>query len=397
MSQLDAAMVGNEFVLPKVNLQLKQNKPRIELVREHLSVPIIPVEAVSQLEIVPVNVIGVATGMPVPRISPLSQIFESLHRHSFIVFSLLLLLVGSSGIIVAGRYLSPLQPITTKPVSAFTPSSSVALNMSVPAAGLSEKLNQITSQPATLAVGSQTATISASTIKSWLVITGSKDNSSYGIHVNAQAIASSLKQLADSYVTAPINQVSVSHDAGATSQIILGGVNGTALSGPSNLNNQAASAAKSVLSSKGLNFSTGLVTQPFQALTAASFNKLIEVNVNTKQMYLYDNGNLTSTYAISAGKPSTPTPIGEFHIWEKLTVQTMTGYNPDGTISYVQPNVPWINYFDHSGDAIHGNYWRPLSVFGAVNTSHGCVGLPVNEAEVVYDWAPIGTTVITHT
>ena len=63
---------------------------------------------------------------------------------------------------------------------------------------------------------------------------------------------------------------------------------------------------------------------------------------------------------------------------------------------YVEPNVPWINYFDHSSDAVHGNYWRSASTFGNVNTSHGCVGLPVNEAEWVYNWAPIGTAVINH-
>jgi lipoprotein-anchoring transpeptidase ErfK/SrfK len=359
--------------------------------------PIIPIQAVPQFEIVPVTVAGIANSIPSPRISLLSRIFESLHSHSFIVFSILFLLVGSSGIIVGGRYLSPSIAVPARSASSFTPSTSIALNTSVAAAGLSAKLNQITSQPVTFTVGSQSATLTPDVIKSWLVITQSQDKSSDEIHVNAQAIANSLKQIASSYVVAPVNQVSVSHDGGATSQIILAGVNGTSLSDPSNLNNQAATAAKNVLSSKGLNFSTGLTSQPFQAVTPVNFSKLIEVNVNTKQMYLYDNGSLVSTYAVSAGKPSTPTPIGEFHIWEKLTVQTMTGYNPDGSVSYVQPNVPWINYFDHNGDAIHGNYWRPASVFGAVNTSHGCVGLPVDEAEVVYNWAPIGTTIITHT
>ncbi len=63
---------------------------------------------------------------------------------------------------------------------------------------------------------------------------------------------------------------------------------------------------------------------------------------------------------------------------------------------YVQPDVPWINYFDNSGDAIHGNYWRAASVFGNSNTSHGCVGLPVANAAWVYDWAPVGTPVLIH-
>ena len=112
-------------------------------------------------------------------------------------------------------------------------------------------------------------------------------------------------------------------------------------------------------------------------------------------MYAFDNGQLVNTFLVTAGAPATPTPIGEFHIWEKLPVQTMSGLNPDGT-KYSQPNVPWINYFDHSGDAVHGNYWRPASYFGNINSSHGCVGVQVPEAEWIYNWAPIGTTVITH-
>jgi lipoprotein-anchoring transpeptidase ErfK/SrfK len=108
-------------------------------------------------------------------------------------------------------------------------------------------------------------------------------------------------------------------------------------------------------------------------------------------LYAYQNGQLVNTFLITAGAPATPTPIGEFHIWDKVALQTMTGPG------YVQPRVPWINYFDHSGDAVHGNYWRPSSVFGNVNTSHGCVGVQVDQAEWIYNWAPIGTTVITHT
>jgi lipoprotein-anchoring transpeptidase ErfK/SrfK len=112
-------------------------------------------------------------------------------------------------------------------------------------------------------------------------------------------------------------------------------------------------------------------------------------------MYAYANGQLANTFLVTAGAPATPTPIGEFHIWEKVAVQNMSGYNPDGS-KYSQPSVPWINYFDHSGDAVHGNYWRPASYFGSINSSHGCVGVQVPEAEWIYNWAPIGTTVITH-
>jgi lipoprotein-anchoring transpeptidase ErfK/SrfK len=144
-----------------------------------------------------------------------------------------------------------------------------------------------------------------------------------------------------------------------------------------------------------MNLTVPTETQPFASVTPTAFSKLIEVNVVTKQMYLYDNGNLTKTYPISAGAPVTPTPIGQFKIYQKLAVQDMKGFNADGT-KYLQPHVHWINYFLPGGYAVHGNYWRPLSWFGAVNSSHGCVSLPDDQAKEVYDWAPLGTTVITH-
>ena len=33
-----------------------------------------------------------------------------------------------------------------------------------------------------------------------------------------------------------------------------------------------------------------------------------------------------------------------------------------------------------SGTFVHGNYWSPAAVFGAANTSHGCIGLPTRAA-----------------
>jgi lipoprotein-anchoring transpeptidase ErfK/SrfK len=112
-------------------------------------------------------------------------------------------------------------------------------------------------------------------------------------------------------------------------------------------------------------------------------------------MYLYQNGQLYKSYPISAGAPETPTPIGQFKTFSKLATQDMRGYNANGT-KYFQPHVHWISYFLPGGYAIHGNYWRPQSWFGNINSSHGCVSLPDAQAKEVYDWTPVGTTIITH-
>jgi lipoprotein-anchoring transpeptidase ErfK/SrfK len=330
-----------------------------------------------------------------PSSGPVSHLMDAAHHYSLAVFALLFLAVGIAAIEVGGNYWSAQAINSAKPAAAIKAAAPTiaGLNLTVPASELQSKLQTITSQPATLTVGTQAMPISPDTIKSWLQINTSADKSQDYIRIKSGAIAASLNQLANQLVKAPVNQVTI-NEAGI-SRVVVNGKDGAALTDPAGLKTQAQETAKTVMNSKGLSFNTPLQTVPFQAATPADFDKMLDVNITTKQMYAYQGGQLVNTFAVSAGAPATPTPIGEFKIWEKLTVQTMTGFNPDHT-KYVQPNVPWINYFDHSGDAVHGNYWRPASVYGNVNTSHGCVSVPVDEGEWVYNWAPIGTTVITH-
>ena len=75
----------------------------------------------------------------------------------------------------------------------------------------------------------------------------------------------------------------------------------------------------------------------------------------------------------------------------KNPMMTMRGQNADGT-SYETPDVPWSSFFN-GGEALHGAYWRKTFGYAA---SHGCVNLPIPTAKWVYDWAPIGTPVVTH-
>jgi hypothetical protein len=399
MSKIKNVGVGNDFISPKLPLRNARLPAQLNLVTQvngYSGLPsVTPIEIVSRSSTIPVTYDNTSRAKIMPS-SSFINLAEILNKHSTFLLCLFFLIVAISGVEVGGQYLSARlnRSMALASVSGISEKSPVAgLNIMIPAADLATKLQAITGQTAKLNLGSQIAAINSQTIRSWISITPNSTNSEDYLHVNPQTIDQSLNQIADKYVIAPVNQVSVTHNG--TSQVILGGQNGEKMLSSSSLSAQANEFAKNVMSGKGLNFSAPLISQPFQAVTASAFSKLIEVDVNTHQMYLYDNGNLTRSYPISAGAPATPTPIGEFHVWEKLTEQTMTGFNTNGT-RYVQPNVQWINYFDHSGDAVHGNYWRPLSVFGNVNTSHGCVSLPNAEAEWVYDWAPIGTTVITH-
>ena len=72
----------------------------------------------------------------------------------------------------------------------------------------------------------------------------------------------------------------------------------------------------------------------------------------------------------------------------------MRGLNVDGT-RYETPDVPWVTYF-HGGYALHGAYWRSTFGHGGPGGSHGCVNMPIPAAKWFYDWAGIGTTVVSH-
>jgi hypothetical protein len=308
-------------------------------------------------------------------------------------FAILFLAVGIATIKVGGNYwseriISHAKPTATAEVIKPT---IAGLNLTVSASDLQAKLQTITNQPASLTVGAQTIPVGADTIRSWLQITSSKDKSQDYIRIKAGSISASLTQLANQFVKAPINQVSVT--ASGVTRVVVAGRNGTALSDPNTLKTQADQVAKTVMDSKGLQFNTPLQTQAFQAIDPCAFDKSIVADVTTKTMGAFEHCTEVNRWLVSAGKPSTPTPIGEFHVYAKFTVQDMRGTNPDGS-PYFQPHVHWVNYF-YQGSAIHGVYWHPLSWFGVNNSSHGCVGVPDDEAAWIYNWAPIGTTVIT--
>ncbi len=317
------------------------------------------------------------------------------HRNTFIIVAVALLIIGAAGVKLGANYWTAkhiqLAATTTtiktgtKPVSGF--------NMTVPAADFQSKLQTITSQPATLTVGPYSLPLNSSTIQSWLQVTTNKNKSEYYIHVNQSAIGPSLTSLANRYVKAPVNQVAVNEDG--VSRVVVGGRTGTALSDPNSLKTQSQQVAKNVLGAKGMQFNTPLVTTPFQAVGPEAFPKVLVASISDKKMWAYQNGNQVNSWLISAGKPSTPTPVGQFKIYAKFSSQDMRGTNPDGS-PYFQPAVPWVSYF-YSGSAVHGVYWHPLSWFGVNNSSHGCIGLPVDEAHWVFNWAPIGTTVIVTT
>ena len=123
----------------------------------------------------------------------------------------------------------------------------------------------------------------------------------------------------------------------------------------------------------------------------ATSTKRIVVDLTKEVLYAYDGDPLFMEQPISAGLELTPTPAGKFWIYRKMPDSYMQGPIPGLSDQYYDlPGVPWDLYFTKDGGAIHGAYWH--NSFGRP-WSHGCVNLPPVAAEILYEWADLGTPV----
>ncbi|MFE9875843.1 Ig-like domain-containing protein [Streptomyces sp. NPDC005784] len=109
-------------------------------------------------------------------------------------------------------------------------------------------------------------------------------------------------------------------------------------------------------------------------------SQISTVDARTKQMSVVRDGRTIKTIPISSGSAEHPTYNGRMVISEKYRQIHMNGATvglteKDGKPSYDIKAVPHAMRLTASGTFIHGNYWGADSVFGKVNTSHGCVGL----------------------
>ncbi|WP_329256363.1 Ig-like domain-containing protein [Streptomyces sp. NBC_01478] len=109
-------------------------------------------------------------------------------------------------------------------------------------------------------------------------------------------------------------------------------------------------------------------------------NQVSYVDAKTKQMKVEQDGKVVKTIPISAGSPENTTYNGQMVMSEKFVQTRMNGAtvgftDDDGKGEYDIKDVPHAIRLTSSGTFIHGNYWGSPSVFGSVNTSHGCVGL----------------------
>ncbi|MGK3937430.1 Ig-like domain-containing protein [Streptomyces caeruleatus] len=128
-------------------------------------------------------------------------------------------------------------------------------------------------------------------------------------------------------------------------------------------------------------------------------NQVSYVDAKTKQMKVTQNGATIKTIPISAGSPDNKTYEGVMVMSEKFKETRMNGAtvgftDDDGKGEYDIKDVPHAIRLTNSGTFMHGNYWGAKSIFGSVNTSHGCVGL--SDTKGANDTGTAGYWMYTH-
>lgn len=124
----------------------------------------------------------------------------------------------------------------------------------------------------------------------------------------------------------------------------------------------------------------------------------VEVDVTKQHVYLYKDNKLFFDTDCVTGLESDPertTPSGVFAVYTKDENKTLEGrLTADGPVTYTSNVSYWMPFYESYG--MHDAPWR--DTFGGeiykTNGSHGCVNLPVDAAETIFNNVEVGTAVI---
>jgi hypothetical protein len=118
--------------------------------------------------------------------------------------------------------------------------------------------------------------------------------------------------------------------------------------------------------------------------------RLIVVSLEDRKLALVENGQVTKVYTVAVGKPSTPSPDGDFTIARRVMNPT---YHHDGRTVAPGPHNPvgdrWMG-LSKAGYGIHGTN-EPNSIGKAA--SHGCIRMGKADIEDLYSRVDVGDQV----
>ncbi len=152
--------------------------------------------------------------------------------------------------------------------------------------------------------------------------------------------------------------------------------------------------AEIVVNTPTSEYAAPVIENPYAAEAAApgyGGNKYILVDISEQHMYVYEGNVLVYSFVASTGM-NNATRVGTFSVLEKIP----NAYG--STWNIWMPN--WLGIY-WSGNLQNGIHALPILPNGAtlwagylgVPISYGCVVLDTYDAQVLYDWADVGTPV----
>ncbi len=124
-----------------------------------------------------------------------------------------------------------------------------------------------------------------------------------------------------------------------------------------------------------------VVNNPNPHHISVLYKHFIVVDLSECHLYYYETGRVVKIFDCVVGKPSTPTPIGQWTVYQKVVGM----WGPYG------PFTMWYHYPYHFG--IHGtNEPNLLSLFPR-HFSHGCTRLSNPHISWLFPRVPVGTPV----
>ena len=133
--------------------------------------------------------------------------------------------------------------------------------------------------------------------------------------------------------------------------------------------------------------------------------KFVLVSFSAQHVWAFQNGKVAMDSAVTTGIQGVTdfgTDFGPMKVLYKAHPWTMHSPYPKGS-PYWYPDTPvqFTTWFT-MGESFHDANWEPDSELGPGSQydpstrSHGCIHLPLNLAQWMYDWADVGTPVIVY-
>ena len=266
---------------------------------------------------------------------------------------------------------------------------------------VADKANSWVSQDVTITMGEDSYTAENTDKASWIKITNSTE-SAPTIAVDSSKVSQWVKTQAEEASSDPVTG---QRNVNANGQVVSTPTEAKDGKTVNNADAVATSITQSLGSSKAYSGSfeattvkaewkdrtiaNGAEKLPYQA---APGEKWVDLNLSNKTVTAYEGATVVhGPVSIVDGGAATPTVTGTYKVYLQYESQTMRGLEPNGD-EYVAENVPWVSYF-YESFAFHGAGWR--SSFG-YSGSHGCVNMPVPEAQWIYNWVDTNTVVHSH-